>query len=223
MEDHFRFLKDYFVEQKNVKAYNTHVYPVQTGYSIIAGKINDVANLYSFLENTFIKKGTYEEFVFQQIQEVVRNIEENLVKTIRNNDIQIVCRTEELVWFVPKGVLIHVFYNLFNNSIYWIDKRRKFAEADHVYKYSGKDQIIVELYGNGVVVYDTGTGVLRTMEDILFEPLESGKPNHEGRGMGLYIVKKILNSFNAGIELLAERNVYGNRYKFFICMADGEG
>lgn len=223
MEDHFRFLKDYFVEQKNVKAYNTHVYPVQTGYSIIAGKINDVANLYSFLENTFIKKGTYEEFVFQQIQEVVRNIEENLVKTIRNNDIQIVCRTEELVWFVPKGVLIHVFYNLFNNSIYWIDKRRKFAEADHVYKYSGKDQIIVELYGNGVVVYDTGTGVLRTMEDILFEPLESGKPNHEGRGMGLYIVKKILNSFNAGIELLAERNVYGNRYKFLICMADGEG
>ena len=65
--------------------------------------------------------------------------------------------------------------------------------------------------------------IIKTMEDILFEPLESGKPNHEGRGMGLYIVKKILNSFNANIELLSERNSYGNRYKFLISMVDEEG
>ena len=111
---------------------------------------------------------------------------------------------------------------MFNNSIYWIDKRRKFAEVDNVYAYSGKDQIIVEIYGDDIIVYDTGTGVIRTMEDILFEPLESGKPNHEGRVMGLYIVKKILNSFNANIELLSERNLYGNRYKFLVSMIDEE-
>ena len=223
VEEHFCFLKDYFVTQKNVKVYNTHVFPIQTSYSIVAGKMNDVANLYSFLENTFIKKGTYDEFVLQQIQAVVKNIEENLVKTIKDNNITIVCKTEELSWFVPKGVLIHVFYNLFNNSIYWIDKRKKFAEIDSVYEYLEQDQIVVEPYGNDIVVYDTGTGVIRTMEDILFEPLESGKPNHEGRGMGLYIVKKILNSFNANIELLAERNSFGNRYKFLISMEDEEG
>ena len=223
IEEHFGYLKDYFVAQKNVKVYNTHVYPIQTSYSIVAGKMNDVANLYSFLENTFIKKGTYDEFILQQIQVVVKNIEENLVKTIKDNDINIVCKTEGLSWFVPKGVLIHVFYNLFNNSIYWIDKRRKFAEVDNVYEYSERDQITVEPYGSDIVVYDTGTGVIKTMEDILFEPLESGKPNHEGRGMGLYIVKKILNSFNANIELLSERNSYGNRYKFLISMVDEEG
>ena len=222
IEGHFHFLKDYFVGQKNVKVYNTHVYPIQTSYSIVAGKINDVANLYSFLENTFIKKGTYDEFVVQQIQAVVKNIEANLVKTIKDNDIKIVCKTEELSWFVPKGVLIHVFYNLFNNSIYWIDKRRKFAKVDSIYEYQESDQITVEPYGNDIVVYDTGTGVIKTMEDILFEPLESGKPNHEGRGMGLYIVKKILNSFNANIELLSERNSYGNRYKFLISLVDEE-
>ena len=223
IQEHFGFLKEYFVTQKKVKVYNTHVYPIQTSYSIVAGKINDIANLYSFLENTFIKKGTYDEFVLQRIQTVIKDIEENLVKTIKDNNIVIVCKTEELSWFVPKGVLIHVFYNLFNNSIYWIDKRKKFAEVDSVYEYLGQDQITVESYGSDIVVYDTGTGVLRTMEDILFEPLESGKPNHEGRGMGLYIVKKILNSFNANIELLAERNSFGNRYKFLITMVDEEG
>lgn len=220
--EHFAFLKDYFVSQKNVKMYNNHVYPVQTSYSIIAGKINDVANLYSFLENTFIKKGTYDEFILQIIKEVVDSIEENLVKIIKDNEIVINCKTEDLSWFVPKGVLIHVFYNLFNNSIYWIDMRRKFAEVDTNYLYSEKEQIIIEPYGNDIVVYDTGTGVIKTMEDILFEPLESGKPNHEGRGMGLYIVKKILNSFNANIELLSERNLYGNRYKFLISINDEE-
>lgn len=222
VEEHFTFLKDYFVNQKNVKIYNNHVYPVQTSYSIIAGKINDVANLYSFLENTFIKKGTYDEFILQKIKEVVDSIKENLVKIIKDNEIDIGCKTEDLAWFVPKGVLIHVFYNLFNNSIYWIDMRRKFAEVDKNYLYSEKDRIAIEPYGNDIVVYDTGTGVVKTMEDILFEPLESGKPNHEGRGMGLYIVKKILNSFNANIELLSERNLYGNRYKFLISINDEE-
>lgn len=99
---------------------------------------------------------------------------------------------------------------------------RKFAEVDKNYLYSEKDRIAIEPYGNDIVVYDTGTGVVKTMEDILFEPLESGKPNHEGRGMGLYIVKKILNSFNANIELLSERNLYGNRYKFLISINDEE-
>ena len=79
------------------------------------------------------------------------------------------------------------------------------------------DSIVIENYsGNGIIVYDTGTGVSKNMEDILFEPLQSGKPLSEGRGMGLYIVKKLLNSFDGNIELLEERNQYGNRYKFLI-------
>ena len=34
--------------------------------------------------------------------------------------------------------------------------------------------------------------------------------------MGLYIVRKLLNSFGGEIELLDERNEYGNRYKFLL-------
>lgn len=220
--EHFDYLKEYFVNQKDVKVYNKHVYPVQTSYAIVAEKMGDVANLYSFLENTFIRKGSYDEFILQRISDVIKNIEQNLMKVITDNDVFIECKTEDLSWFVPKGVLIHVFYNLFNNSIYWIDKRKKFAEADENYKYIEKNKIVIEQFGNDIVVYDTGTGVIKTMEDILFEPLESGKPNHEGRGMGLYIVKKLLNSFGANVELLSERNIYGNRYKFLISINDEE-
>lgn len=58
-------------------------------------------------------------------------------------------------------------------------------------------------------------GVLKRMEYILFEALQSGKTN-DGRGMGLYIVKKLLKSFNADITLLEERNEWENRYIFSI-------
>ncbi len=69
---------------------------------------------------------------------------------------------------------------------------------------------------DGFVVSDSGTGVIRAMEDVLFEALQSGKNYSERRGMGLYIVKQLLNSFGAEIELLPDKNIYGNRYKFLI-------
>lgn len=221
---HFDFLKTYFLQNKSAGIFNQHVYPVKNGYDIISGKMLQVADLYSFLENTFIKKGTYDEFIHQHIANLVESIQENLIKITRENKIAIECTTKDLTWFVPKGVLLHVFYNLFNNSIYWIDERRKFAESDLKYCYNGEDKIIIEECGSdGIIISDTGTGVLVPMEDILFEPLQSGKPHHEGRGMGLYIVKKLMNSFDGDIELLSDRNSYGNRYKFLITVSNEGG
>lgn len=219
IENNFDFLKDYFVNSREISVYNQYLYPLRTNYDIITKKMEKVGNLYSFLENTFITRGTYDEFVRQNINEVIEDIQENLLKTTQLNKIKIECTTDNLVWFVPKGVLIHVFYNLINNSIYWIDKRRKFAETDKMYLFNNEDSIVIsEFNSDAIIITDTGTGVMKVMEDILFEPLESGKPFGEGRGMGLYIVRKLLNSFNSDIELLKDRNAYGNRYRFLITL-----
>lgn len=215
--EHFDFLKDYFVQSSNVRTYNQHVVPIKNSYGNISGKLEQIGSLYSFLETTFIKKGTYDEFVHECIEDVISNIRRNLLTTVKKEKVEIICNTQDLAWFVPKGVLLHVFYNLINNSLYWIDVRRKRAQIDNTYNYQRTDAIIIDEYGvDGIVVYDTGTGVSKSMEDILFEPLQSGKPLSEGRGMGLYIVRKLLNSFGGEIELLDERNEYGNRYKFLL-------
>lgn len=214
---HFDFLKDYFVQGGSVKTYNQHVVPIKNSYGNISGKLEQIGSLYSFLETTFIKKGTYDEFIHECIEDVISNIRKNLLTTVKKEKVEIVCYTQDLTWFVPKGVLLHVFYNLINNSLYWIDVRRKRAQSDSTYACSGTDTIVIEDYGvDGIIVYDTGTGVSKSMEDILFEPLQSGKPLSEGRGMGLYIVRKLLSSFGGEIELLDERNEYGNRYKFLL-------
>ncbi|MBO0451334.1 ATP-binding protein [Candidatus Enterococcus murrayae] len=214
---HFDDLKKYFLENRQVQMFNKHVQPIKNSYSIISNKIENVGNLYSFLENTFIKKGTYEDFYEQNIAETVYQVKENLLRSLEDNRISIECDLDSLIWSVPKGVLLHVFYNLFHNSIYWIDKRNEFASNDKLYLTDDLDKIVVE-YKNesSFIVYDTGTGIVSEMKDILFEPLQSGKPIGEGRGMGLYIVKKILNSFGANIELMDEQNFLGNPYKFII-------
>lgn len=215
---HFDFLKDYFILKKDVGVFNKHVNPIRRSYDSIANKMVDVANLYNFLEKTFIKKGTYDEFEYQDISEVVKNIQNNLLQ-LKEADIQVECRTDDIQWFVPKGVLIHVFYNLFTNAMYWIDKRRKYALSDESFLSKGPDKIVIEsINDEEIVVYDTGTGVMKSMEDILFQPLESGKPNREGRGMGLYIVQQLMRSFSADIQLLDERNIYGNKYKFVLSL-----
>ena len=101
--------------------------------------------------------------------------------------------------------------------------RRKWALQDSKYQFSQQDRIVIESHGvDGLILYDTGTGISRSMEDLLFEPLQSGKPLGEGRGMGLYIVKKLLNSFDGNIELLDDRNEFGNRYKFLILSNNSE-
>lgn len=216
-EEHFGALKDYFVSNGAVPTYNHHVVPIHNSYTNIAAKLDQVGDLYSFLETTFIRKGTIDEFVHQSILSVVSGIRENLKETITKNNISIVCQTEDLSWFVPKGVLLHVFYNLINNSLYWIDVRKKRSQSDPYYALQDEDVILIQEYGvDGIIVSDTGTGVSHNMEDILFEPLQSGKPFSEGRGMGLYIVRKLLNSFGGEIELMEDRNQYGNRYKFLL-------
>lgn len=215
---HFDFMKEYFVEKRDVGVFNKHVNPIRRSYDAISNKMSDVGNLYNFLEKTFIKKGTYDEFEFQNIAEIVKNIEVNLMQ-LHEEQIVIECDTCNIEWFVPKGVLIHVFYNLFTNAVYWIDRRRKYALDDKSYASDEGDKIVVKCINDEeIVVYDTGTGVIKNMEDILFQPLESGKPNREGRGMGLYIVQQLMRSFSADIQLLDERNKYGNKYKFVLCL-----
>lgn len=217
--EHFEFLKTYFKNSGVIPEYNTHVYPIKNGYESILSKIMGVSDLYSFLETTFIKKGTYGQFVSQSISEVVEDVYKNLMKSNTLKTVSLRHDCEGTIWITPKGVLVHVFYNLFSNALYWINKRREYATHDPKYLNEDEDQIVIEPYGqNEIIVYDTGTGVMPEMQDILFEALQSGKPNNEGRGMGLYIVRQLMKSFGGNIYLLDELNAYGNKYKFLITL-----
>lgn len=214
---HFGTLKKFVLDNDGVSIYNDNFVPIRDSYRLVSKKLSQVADLYNFLEATFIHKGSYDVFEEEILSETVKQVEENLAKKLHDSGIQIICTTHDQKWVVPRGVLLHVFYNLFTNSAYWIDKRKRWAATDAHYQNVSFEYIEVKSAGkDACIVSDSGTGVIPAMEDVLFEALQSGKNYSERRGMGLYIVKQLLNSFGANIELLPDRNVYGNRYKFLI-------
>lgn len=85
--------------------------------------------------------------------------------------------------------LIQVFDNLLFNACFWLSS----AEAPK--------QVLVRLIPEAfrVVVADSGPGIAEEVADTLFDPFVTTRPG--GRGLGLYIVREILNSAGGRVEV----------------------
>ena len=102
------------------------------------------------------------------------------------------------------GNMIVILDNIVMNAEYWLRLVN-----------NGEKVIYFECLADSVLrIWDSGAGVSKQIEDALFEPFRSMK--RDGRGLGLYIVQELLALEAATIELMQERNEYGNRYKFEI-------
>ena len=55
-----------------------------------------------------------------------------------------------------------------------------------------------------VRIIDSGSGIPENIKDKIFEPFFTTKPQGEGSGLGLDIVKKIIDKHNGQIEVESE-------------------
>lgn len=87
--------------------------------------------------------------------------------------------------------VLQVLINLIDNSIYWLNT------ID-----SPEKEILITLDGdsNHMIFSDNGPGVRDDDKNYIFEPFFSGKGS-EGRGLGLYIIRSILNNNDYSIHL----------------------
>ncbi len=106
-----------------------------------------------------------------------------------------------------KGKLTQVFDNLVINAEYWL----KDAICAGLVK-NGRITIIVD--APMVRVKDNGRGVDLSVEESLFEPFVTMKRTGEGRGLGLFVARQLLDSESCGIMLLHDRNANGRRQIF---------
>lgn len=98
------------------------------------------------------------------------------------------------------AVLFQVFINLFDNALYWL-------------QFNTKEKVVtIYLDGNGqrVIFADNGIGILMDDAPYIFEAFYTGK-GEEGRGLGLYIAKKLLNRYKYDINVLM--NEYDKKEK----------
>jgi signal transduction histidine kinase len=96
-----------------------------------------------------------------------------------------------------EGSCMQIFNNLIDNSIFWLSRK---SEVD-----KRKIRIILDDWLSTVFVSDSGSGVIPRYNDKVFEPFFSTK-TEDGRGLGLYIAKEILEEKNWKIELISQED-----------------
>ncbi len=100
-----------------------------------------------------------------------------------------------------------ILENMIINSTYWLSKFN-IKNPTFTINFVSSERIIE--------IYDNGVGIDKRVSQTLFEPFITNKPLEEGRGMGLYIVKSLLEEFGASISLSSELNEDNNFYKFIV-------
>ncbi len=99
--------------------------------------------------------------------------------------------SEDFLVDCTDAVLLQVFINLFDNALYWL-------------KTVGDNrEILVEINQEDrtVIFSDSGPGVSADDAPYIFEAFYSGK-GEDGKGLGLYIARQLLERYDSSIELL---------------------
>ena len=105
------------------------------------------------------------------------------------------CKVESPLIFCNELEIHQVLINLINNSITAI--KLNIEKWIHLILFEDKGQIVLR-------VIDSGCGIPEAIRRKLFQPLFASKVGSEGAGIGLSIIKGILDEHKATIEIIHE-------------------
>lgn len=151
--------------------------------SIIATQLKDIQTL--FPSAKLKTKNINVRNIVEKIYNLYRSqIEKNNIK------VDIISTKNPLIAKTTDAVLLQVFINLFDNSLYWL----KCMPNDR--------NILISIDGdtNRVIFSDNGPGINKEDKDYIFEAFYSGK-GEEGKGLGLYIARQLLDRYEYTIDL----------------------
>jgi signal transduction histidine kinase len=127
-----------------------------------------------------------------RVKDLLQKVQKIFDTAIRKENIafEIVEQGSPLIAKTTDAVLLQLFLNLFDNAVYWLKSK------------SGKRQIQVVLDGdeNKLTFADNGPGINADDAPYIFEPFYSGR-GEDGRGLGLYIARQLLDRHDYSIEL----------------------
>ncbi len=126
------------------------------------------------------------------IQEIIDKVHRLYKRAFNDNKISVDFEITErpLIVRTTDAVLLQVVINLFDNSLYWL-------------KTVNKERLIkITIDGNSqrLIFSDNGPGIKDDDVNYIFEAFYSGK-GEEGRGLGLYIARQLLDRYDYSINL----------------------
>lgn len=145
------------------------------------------------------------------VSKTVRELIEFYRARLDKNDIEVGVEETEgtslfKVW-MNRGKFSQICDNFILNSEYWL---KQDIDAGRI----EKGRITFEVDRPFLRISDNGRGIEPAVESALFEPFISGKLRNEGRGLGLFIVKQLLDSEGCHVGVVPERNKSNRVFKF---------
>ena len=128
-----------------------------------------------------------------KIREIIDKVERIYRRILKNEGAELIIKEigPPLVAKTTDAVLLQLLLNLFDNAVYWLQQVSK----------KGKQiQILLDGAKGHMIFSDNGPGVDKDYAPYIFEPFFSGK-GEEGRGLGLYIARQLLERSDYSIEL----------------------
>ncbi|MDB6060061.1 MAG: histidine kinase, gyrase and HSP90-like ATPase family protein [Verrucomicrobiaceae bacterium] len=165
---------------------------------VINRELTTMRGMLSFVESQLkdlqlLFKSTKQRRKDIRVREVIEKVHRLFAGVLSKQNIgfDILEKGSPLVAKTTDAVLLQLLLNLFDNSIYWLQT-----------KHDGKRKIEVLLDGDEscFVFSDNGPGIKSDDAPYIFEPFYSGR-GEEGRGLGLYIARQLLDRHDYAIDL----------------------
>lgn len=137
------------------------------------------------------------ELSIKQIIDSTINLQQH---SIQKEKIDIEFSGNNFSVIMSEGACMQVFNNIIDNSVFWLSRK---TETDQK-----KIKFIMDEKNKTVYVSDSGPGIPERNKDRIFEPFISTK-GEEGRGLGLYIVKEILEEKKWNIFIVNKEDFKG--------------
>lgn len=126
------------------------------------------------------------------IVDIIKKVNQIYERVLRDNliEVDIISTRRPLIVKTTDAVLLQVFINLFDNSLYWLKT------------VNTKRTIKITIDGDNLrlLFSDSGPGIKDSDASYIFEAFYSGK-GEDGRGLGLYIARQLLDRYDYSISL----------------------
>lgn len=157
---------------------------IRGGISFVESQLKDVQLLF---------KSSKQRRKNIKVKEIIEKVERIYHKLLEREKINLCIQIvgSPLVAKTTDAVLLQLFLNLIDNSVYWLKQ---------VQKHNKTIEILLDGNSGKMIFADNGPGIDKEDSPYIFEPFYSGK-GEEGRGLGLYIARQLLERNDYSIDL----------------------
>ena len=111
---------------------------------------------------------------------------------------------QQMIVNIDAGSIKNALIALFNNSIYSVAKKVRIGPPGYI------PEIVLSLpeEGTGIIIRDNGMGIGENIINKVFDPFFTTKPTGEAAGVGLYLVRNIINDHHGKISVESQQDEY---------------